>query len=136
MQRQRLGQDLADGHARVERGIGVLEDDLRVAAEGAQFVGVQRQQVAAFEADVACIRLDQPQYQPADGGFAATGFADQRQRLAGSTLKLTPSTALTNAVGRPNTERSATKCLTRFSTSSSAHHDTSLSSGALMQRDQ
>src|SRR5260221_12086949 len=40
--------------------------------------------------------------------------------LPASTLKLTPSTAFTKAVGRPNTERPATKCFTRFSTSSRA----------------
>ncbi len=56
--------------------------------------------------------------------------------LPASTLKLTPSTALTNAVGRPNSERSATKCLTRSFDLEQRHHDTSLSSGALMQRDQ
>ena len=45
MQHQRLGQDLADRHARIERGVGVLEDDLRVAAVGAQLVGVERAEI-------------------------------------------------------------------------------------------
>src|ERR1700694_3422737 len=40
--------------------------------------------------------------------------------LPASTLQLTPSTALTNAVARPNTERRATKCFTRSRTSSRA----------------
>src|ERR1700754_586805 len=40
--------------------------------------------------------------------------------LPASTRKLTPSTAFTKARGVPNTERSATKCFTRPSTSSSA----------------
>ena len=83
VQAQGLGQDLAHGHARIERGIGILKDDLRVAAEGAQLVRVQGQEIAALEANVAGIRLDQPQHQPAHGGFAAAGLADQRQRLAG-----------------------------------------------------
>jgi len=52
MQRQRFGQDLADGHARIERGIGILKDDLRIAAEGAQLVGIKCEQIAALEADV------------------------------------------------------------------------------------
>ena len=43
----------------------------------------QRQQIAALEADVAGVGLDQPQHQPAHGRFAAAGLADQRQRLAG-----------------------------------------------------
>jgi hypothetical protein len=42
--------------------------------------------------------------------------------LPRSTLKLTPSTALTNAVGRPNIERSATKCFVSPSTSSRSGH--------------
>ena len=50
MQRQRFGQDLAHGHARVERCIRILKDDLRVAPEGAQFVGVQCKQIASLEA--------------------------------------------------------------------------------------
>ena len=60
MQRQRLGQDLADRHARIERGVGVLKDDLGVAAEGAQLAGIERQEIAALEADLARIRFDQP----------------------------------------------------------------------------
>ena len=104
MQRQRLGQDLADRHARIERGIGVLEDDLGVAAERAQPVGVEREQVAALEADTAGIRLDQPQHQPADGGFAATGLADQRQRLAGLDLEADAVDRLDEG-GRPPEQR-------------------------------
>jgi hypothetical protein len=34
--RHRLGQDLAHRHARIERGVGVLEDDLHVTAQAAQ----------------------------------------------------------------------------------------------------
>ena len=33
---ERLQQDLVDAHARVQRGVGVLEDDLHAAAEVAQ----------------------------------------------------------------------------------------------------
>src|SRR5712691_5780753 len=33
VERERLGQDLADGQARIERGIRVLEDELRVAPQ-------------------------------------------------------------------------------------------------------
>jgi len=36
MQRQGLGEDLADGHARVERRIGVLKNDLHLAPHIAQ----------------------------------------------------------------------------------------------------
>ena len=53
VQRQRFGQDLADRHARIKRRIGVLKDDLGVAAERAQLVRIQCEQVAALEADLA-----------------------------------------------------------------------------------
>ena len=42
MDDQRFADDGADGHARIERGVRVLEDDLHVAAQGAQLVGCQR----------------------------------------------------------------------------------------------
>src|ERR1019366_8423164 len=38
--------------------------------------------IAAVDPDAAAGRLDQPQYRAADRGFAATGFADQAERLA------------------------------------------------------
>ena len=36
VQHQRLGENLADGHARVERRERVLEDQLHLAAQGAE----------------------------------------------------------------------------------------------------
>src|SRR5262249_7119005 len=83
MPRQRLAEDLRYRHARIERCIGVLEDDLRLPPERAQLVGIEREQVAAFEAHAAGVRLDQPQHHPADGRLAAAGFANKGQRLAG-----------------------------------------------------
>ena len=135
MQRQRLAQDLADRHARIERGVGVLEDDLRLPAERAQLVGVEREQVAALETDAAGIRLDQAQHQPADGGFAAAGFADQRQRLAGIDMEA-------DAVDRPDERRRPAEQIARGREMldqvfgfEQRGHDTSLSSGARMQRE-
>src|SRR5205814_10248097 len=39
---QRFGDDLGDGHQRVERPVGVLEDHLRLAPEQAQIAPVER----------------------------------------------------------------------------------------------
>ena len=39
---QRLADDRADRHARVERGVRVLEDDLHVAAQRAQRLAAER----------------------------------------------------------------------------------------------
>ena len=48
-----LAQRLADGEARIEGGVGVLEDDLHVAAEIAQGAAIESADVAAGEADRA-----------------------------------------------------------------------------------
>ena len=85
--RQRLGQDLAHRHARVERGIGVLEDDLHVPAQAAQRVLAEVGDLLALEADRARGRLHQAQHQPAGRRLAAARFADQRQRLAAGDLE-------------------------------------------------
>ena len=95
MQRQWLAEDLSDRHARIERGVRVLEDDLRLPAERAQCAGVEAEQVTAFETDAAGIRFDQAQHETAHGRLAAAGFADQGQRLAGIDVEA-------DAVDRPD----------------------------------
>ncbi len=84
---QRLGQDFADGHARIERGVGVLEDDLHVPAQPAQLVLVEVGDLLALEAHRARRRVHQAQDQASGGRLAAAGFADQRQRLAAGDLE-------------------------------------------------
>ena len=78
----RLGDDLADRHARIERGIGVLEDHLHLLAHGDHLLAVERREVHALEADLARGRVVEAQHQAAEGGFSAAGLADQPQRLA------------------------------------------------------
>src|SRR3954447_23508101 len=91
--------------------------------------------IAAFEPDRACIRLDQPQHQAADGGFAAAGFADQRQRPAGIKRE-------GNAIDgfdmrqRPAEQRTlGDEMLDQAIDLEQRHHDTSRSSGARRQRE-
>ena len=84
---QRLADDRADRHARVERGERVLEDDLHVAAERVQLLAAECDDVPALEPDLARGRLDQPQDAAAGGRLAAAGFADQAQRLAGGDVE-------------------------------------------------
>ena len=136
MQRQRLGQDLAHRHARIERGVGVLEDDLRIAAEGAQLIAhrararsrpSKRTVPASGSISRSTSRLTVDLPQPDSPTSASV--------LPASTLKLTPSTALTKAVGRPNTERVGDEMLDQAFDLEQRGHDTSLSSGALMQRE-
>ena len=112
---QRLGEDLADGHARVERGVGVLEDDLHVrgAAGAARCVeaGDRRSPSKRTAPAVGSIRrrtsrpiVDLPQPD------SPTRPASRR----GAMSKVTPSTARTVPTAlRQTTPRVTGKCLTR-----------------------
>src|SRR5207245_2553900 len=83
MQRERLGQHGGYGHARVERGVWVLEHELRLAAERTRRIVTEREQIRAVETHAPGGRLDQPQHQPPDGGLSGARLANQRERLAG-----------------------------------------------------
>ena len=61
----------ADPHARVERRIGVLENDLNLLPHGAHGLAVQLVQVHALEDDFAGGGALQLQYAAARGGLAA-----------------------------------------------------------------
>ena len=76
-----LGENV-NGHARVERGVGVLEDDLHAAAQVAHGGGGGGEGLA-LEDDNAGGGFDQAQQYAGDGGLAAAGFADQAERFAG-----------------------------------------------------
>ena len=71
MHADRLGDDLADGHARIERGVGVLEDDLHLLAHGDHRLAVEPGEVDVLEADLAPGRLVETQHQAAERGFSA-----------------------------------------------------------------
>ena len=72
MQHQGFGQKIPDRHARIERGEGVLENQLRLAAHGAQVLRIKACEIIALKHDLALIGLNQPQDQTAQGRFAAT----------------------------------------------------------------
>ena len=82
VQPQRLAQRLADREARIERGVGILEDDLHVAPQMAQVAATERAHVPAGEADRPRRRFDEPQHHAAGRRLAAARFAHERQRLA------------------------------------------------------
>ncbi len=79
---QRLGDDVADRHARIERGDRILEDDLHVAARGAHLLVGKIEKIAALPQDAAFLRFQQPQDGAAERGLAAAGFADDAERAA------------------------------------------------------
>jgi hypothetical protein len=63
---QRLGDDVAHGHARIERGERILEHDLHRAAMPAQRLGIQRAEVVAEPDHAAGARLDQTQHRASE----------------------------------------------------------------------
>ena len=77
-----LANDVADFEARVQAGIGVLEDHLHVPPERPQRRLVEMRDVGALEAHRTTGRLEQPQDSAARGGLAAAGLADQPEHLA------------------------------------------------------
>src|SRR5581483_4613048 len=135
MQRQRLAEDLSDRHARVEGSIGILEDDLRLPAKRAQRIRVEVEQIAAFEPNAARVRFDQAQHEAADGGLAAAGFADESQRLAGIDVEA-DAVDRSDESGRPAEQIARRReMLDQVFGFEKRGHDTSLSKGALMQRE-
>ena len=81
---QRFTNDGFDRHARVERGEGVLKNDLHVTPHFAQRLRVHGGDVLAIESHLAIAGLDQAQDATARGGLAATGLAHHAQGFPGS----------------------------------------------------
>ena len=73
---------IADRLARVERGIGVLEHHLHLAAQLAELVMVGAGDILAFEPHLARRRLGQPQDRATGRGLAAAALADETKGLA------------------------------------------------------
>src|SRR5207237_6498467 len=79
---RRLADDVPDGHPRVERGIGVLEDDLHVPAQPAQLFLAELEDVPSLEERLAGRRLLEPEDHPAGRRLAAAGTSPARDVLA------------------------------------------------------
>src|SRR6202040_961644 len=72
----------------------------------------------------------------AHGGFAATGLADQRQRLAGIDAEADAVDRLDERGRAPEHRPCGDEMLYKIFDFEQGGHDTNLSSGVLMQRDQ
>ena len=101
---QRLADDVAHGHARVERGQRVLKDHLHVAAVGAHAGLRQAGQVLAQPRHRSAGRLDQLQHGAAERGLAAAGLADDAQ---GFPRKQVEADAIDGAKGVGSPEQAA-----------------------------
>ena len=78
---QRLADDVARRHARVQRAVGVLEDELHAAVHGAHAAALELRQVLAVEEDLAARGLHQLHDAAGHARLAATALPDQPQRL-------------------------------------------------------
>ena len=76
------GNRFADGHAGVEGGKGVLEDDLHLPAQLLHLLGAQGQHVPALEEHLAAGGFVEAQDSPAHGGLSAAGLAYHAQGFA------------------------------------------------------
>jgi len=79
---------LAHRHARMQRGIGILEHDLHLAAQQAHLAGRHLVEVAAVEQHLAAGLAHQVEDHAAKRRLARTGFAHQPQRLAAPDLEV------------------------------------------------
>src|SRR5690606_38491219 len=78
--------DLADRHARIEAGEGVLKDDLHATAQrphGGTALVVDR---LAVEPDLAALIVDEPDQRLAEGGLARARLPHDAQRLVAHQL--------------------------------------------------
>ena len=82
-----FGDGGTDRHARVERAVGVLEDDLHPPAESAEGGSIERENVSALEDGASAGGLLQPQDRAPDRRLAATRFSHQRQGLGPANLE-------------------------------------------------
>ena len=85
---QRLGDDLSDGHAWIERGQGVLVDHLHLTPYPLNRPGVAVKQVAiAHPQHLPALRLGQADDGARQGGFSTAGFTDDTEGFAGVQLE-------------------------------------------------
>jgi hypothetical protein len=69
---QWFGDTGRHGHARVQTGIGILEDDLHPFAQRPHCLPIQAADFAAAEADGTVGGPEQPNHQPGQGAFPAS----------------------------------------------------------------
>src|SRR6266481_4798965 len=82
MDDERLFDNLAGAHPRVERGVRILKHDLHLPARCAQARPGKPDHVLSAKPDFARRGLDEPQHATARRRLAATRLADQSECLA------------------------------------------------------
>src|SRR6185312_12429194 len=79
---QTFPDDVADRHPRVERAVGILEDDLHVTTKLLQVVAAGGEDVASLKENLAARRRGQSQDHPPGRRLAAAGLSDESEGFA------------------------------------------------------
>ena len=79
--RERLADDVAHRHARVQRRVRILEHDLQLTADLAHLLALVVRDVTTVDDDPSRGRLDQLEDRSSKGRFAAAGLTDQPECL-------------------------------------------------------
>ena len=87
---QRFGDDAANALAGIQGTVGVLKHHLESRAQGPQFSCRQGVQVVPAKPDAAAVGFVQSHDDACQRGFAAAGFAYQRQTLTVTETKTDP----------------------------------------------
>ena len=82
-----LGDDLTNRHTRIQRSIGILENELHLAAHVLDLMLAHLRNVFALEEHLAGRRLGEAHDGAARRGLTATGLANQTEGLARIDLK-------------------------------------------------
>src|SRR5438105_5141412 len=78
----RFAYDLLDGHARIERAVGVLEDHLEFSAAATKFPSGQAGDRFTVKIDLPGGGFNEANDGPTESGFATAALADESDRLA------------------------------------------------------
>ena len=82
-----FGKYGGDGHARVERAVGVLEDDLHFFSQAAHGFAVEFGDGLAFVVDRAVGGFYESKDGATGGCFSAAGFADEAKRFSAGNIE-------------------------------------------------
>ncbi|EAU65581.1 conserved hypothetical protein [Stigmatella aurantiaca DW4/3-1] len=78
---ERLANEVSNRQPGVQRGVGILEDELHAPAKGTQPSGLQACQLLPLEADGTGRWLDEPQQGTPQGALATAALPHQSERL-------------------------------------------------------
>ena len=118
MNLQSFADDIADAHARVERRVGILKDNLHLAPHVAQLALRHGQQIFAEKIDFAAVGSIKRRIVRPKVDLPQPDSPTKPNVSPSSIVKLTPSTALTAPLPRENRPSPTGKCFFRLRISS------------------